>query len=179
MVYYADVYIKLEKSVTSFYTDEQLLPAAIVSRHMYNSRTPDLVVEIRKLALMPDRTLYIVAGCNGAGKTSMCFTLLPEIFSCLEFVNADEIARGLSPFRPAGVSMESGRIMLRRIDELIEQGTSFAFETTLAASIYLEKIRKAKVMGYRVILMYIWVDNLALAKQRVVTRVLEGGHHIS
>jgi predicted ABC-type ATPase len=77
------------------------------------------------------RNLYIIAGCNGAGKTTASFTILPEILDCKEFVNADEIARGISPFQPDAVSFEAGRIMLNRIDELLEEERSFAFETTL------------------------------------------------
>ncbi len=67
---------------------------------------------------MPEKTLYIIAGCNGAGKTTASFTLLPEVLDCREFVNADEIARGLSPFQPEKVALEAGRIMLHRVDEL-------------------------------------------------------------
>jgi len=77
---------------------------------------------------MPE--LFIIAGPNGAGKTTASFTILPEIFNCREFVNADEIARGLSPFNPENVSFEAGRIMLQRIQQLINSGQTFAFETT-------------------------------------------------
>ena len=73
------------------------------------------------------KQLYIIAGCNGAGKTTASFTLLPEILNCKEFVNADEIARGLSPFQPEKVSLESGRIMLKRISELLAANEDFAF----------------------------------------------------
>ena len=65
--------------------------------------------------------MYIIAGCNGAGKITTSFTVLPEILNCKEFVNADEIARGLSPFQPETVSIQAGRIMLHRIQELIKQ----------------------------------------------------------
>ena len=78
------------------------------------------------------KTLYIIAGCNGAGKTTASFTILPEIWHCTEFVNADEIARGISPFAPDTVAIQAGRIMLQRIDELLEAGVSFSIETTLA-----------------------------------------------
>jgi len=76
--------------------------------------------------------LYIIAGCNGAGKTTASYTVLPEMLECQEFVNADEIAKGLSPFQPEKVSIQSGRIMLNRINELIEKRVDFAFETTLS-----------------------------------------------
>ena len=75
--------------------------------------------------------IYIIAGCNGAGKTTASFTILPEMLNCKEFVNADEIAKGLSPFQPESVSFQAGRIMLERIDELLNTGLDFAFETTL------------------------------------------------
>ena len=80
---------------------------------------------------MDAKSLYVIAGCNGAGKTTASFTILPEILDCREFVNADEIARGLSPFQPEKVAIEAGRIMLHRIDELMREGNNFAFETTL------------------------------------------------
>nr|WP_287422979.1 hypothetical protein [Candidatus Brachybacter algidus] len=88
--------------------------------------------------------LYVIAGCNGAGKTTASFTILPELLDCREFVNADEIARGLSPFQPEKVSFEAGRIMLRRINELLESNENFAFETTLATKSYKHKIAAAK-----------------------------------
>ena len=79
---------------------------------------------------MMSKNLYIIAGCNGAGNTTASFTILPEIWHCREFVNADEIARGLSPLNPDSVAMQAGRIMLERIDELLERGQSFSIETT-------------------------------------------------
>jgi len=86
--------------------------------------------------------LYIIAGCNGAGKTTASFTILPEILGCKEFINADEIAKGLSPFQPESVAVQAGRIMLARMDELLQKGETFAFETTLATKSYKQKIRK-------------------------------------
>lgn len=127
---------------------------------------------------MKEKNLYIIAGCNGAGKTTASFTILPEILDCKEFVNADEIARGLSPFQPEKVSFEAGRIMLKRIDELFSENENFAFETTLATKSYKEKILKAQENGYFVTLLFFWLINTELAKERVKTRVLEGGHHI-
>lgn len=82
---------------------------------------------------MADKNLYIIAGCNGAGKTTASFTILPDIIDCKEFVNADEIAKGLSPFQPEKVAFEAGRIMLHRIAELLDGSENFAFETTLFA----------------------------------------------
>ncbi len=79
-----------------------------------------------------NKNLYIIGGCNGAGKTTASYTVLPEILNCKEFVNADEIARGLSPFNPESVAIEAGRLMLQRIDYLLEKDTSFSIETTLS-----------------------------------------------
>jgi predicted ABC-type ATPase len=127
---------------------------------------------------MEEKNLYIIAGCNGAGKTTASYTILPEIIDCKEFVNADEIAKGLSPFQPEMVSFEAGRIMIHRINELIEGNKSFAFETTLSSKTYKNKILKAKKQGYTVTLLFFWLNNIALAKERVKIRVQEGGHNI-
>ncbi len=127
---------------------------------------------------MPDKNLYLIAGCNGAGKTTASFTILPEILGCREFVNADEIARGLSPFQPEKVAFEAGRIMLHRIDELFARGETFAVETTLATKIYQQKIVAARQQGYTTTLLFFWLNNVELAQERVKTRVLEGGHSI-
>ena len=127
---------------------------------------------------MNDKKLYIIAGCNGAGKTTASFTILPEILDCKEFVNADEIAKGLSPFQPEKVSFEAGRIMLNRIDELFEANENFAFETTLATKTYKQKIQKAQKKGYFTTLLFFWLKNPELAKERVELRVKEGGHNI-
>lgn len=127
---------------------------------------------------MENKNLYIIAGCNGAGKTTASFTILPEILDCKEFVNADEIAKGLSPFQPEKVAVESGRIMISRINDLLKEGMSFAFETTLASKSYKNKIELAKSKGYSVTLLFFWLQTIELAKNRVATRVLEGGHNI-
>ena len=122
--------------------------------------------------------LYIIAGCNGAGKTTASMTVLPEILNCYEFVNADEIARGLSPFQPKKVAIEAGRIMLNRIKHLVETGEDFAFETTLATKSYVSFIQKAKERGFKVTLIFVYLNSIELAKQRVKDRVSKGGHHI-
>ena len=127
---------------------------------------------------MAKKNLYIIAGCNGAGKTTASFTILPEIIDCKEFVNADEIAKGISPFQPEKVAFESGRIMLKRINELIDENESFAFETTLATKSHIGKIRKAKQKGYTTTLLFFWLESIDLAKERVKVRVREGGHNI-
>jgi len=124
------------------------------------------------------KNLYIIAGCNGAGKTTASYTILPEIIECKEFVNADEIAKGLSPFQPEKVAFESGRIMINRINELLRENESFAFETTLSTRSYRNKILKAQKKGYSVTLLFFWLNNVELAKERVRIRVKEGGHNI-
>ena len=127
---------------------------------------------------MKDKNLYIIAGCNGAGKTTASYTILPDIIKCKEFVNADEIAKGLSPFQPETVAFEAGRIMLNRINELLQQNENFAFETTLSTRSYKNKVLDAKNKNYNITLLFFWLKNPELAKERVKTRVLEGGHNI-
>ena len=122
--------------------------------------------------------LYIIAGCNGAGKTTASFTILPEILGCKEFINADEIAKGLSPFQPESVAVQAGRIMLARMDELLQKGETFAFETTLATKSYKQKIQWAQANDYEVTLLFFWLDSPNIAKKRVAQRVAEGGHNI-
>ncbi|SMO54509.1 hypothetical protein SAMN06265349_102205 [Flavobacterium resistens] len=100
------------------------------------------------------KNLYIIAGCNGAGKTTASFTILPEILDCKEFVNADEIAKGLSPFQPEKVAFEAGRIMLHRINELLINNEVFAFETTLATKSYKSKVKIAQDKKYKVVLLF-------------------------
>lgn len=127
---------------------------------------------------MTEKNLYIIAGCNGAGKTTASYTILPEIIACKEFVNADEIAKGLSPFQPDKVAFEAGRIMLNRINDLLKSNESFAFETTLSTLSYKTKILEAQQNGYTTTLLFFWLQNVELAKERVKIRVSEGGHNI-
>jgi len=125
-----------------------------------------------------NKNLYIVAGCNGAGKTTASFTILPEILNCYEFVNADEIAKGLSPFQPKNSAIEAGKIMLRRIEYLLNENFNFAFETTLSTKSYKNTILKSQTAGYNVTLLFFWLQTVELAKKRVQKRVSEGGHDI-
>lgn len=122
--------------------------------------------------------LYIIAGCNGAGKTTASYTVLPDILNCREFVNADNIAAGLSPFNVESVAFAAGRIMLLRIDELMKTGVDFAFETTLSTRSYVSFVKKAQQLGYQVTLLYFWLSSPQNAIQRVAKRVSQGGHHI-
>ena len=124
------------------------------------------------------KRLYILAGPNGAGKTTASFTILPDMFECKEFVNSDEIARGLSPFNFNSVGLRAGRLMLQRIHEHLANEETFAIETTLASYNYLKIIKQAQKKGYKVTLLFLFLDTPDLAVQRVVTRVKEGGHDI-
>lgn len=121
---------------------------------------------------------YIIAGCNGAGKTTASFKILPRILNCQEFVNADEIARGLSPFQPEKASIEAGKIMINRIKELFHQKVDFAIETTLSSKMYLKTIEEAKSLGYETNLLYFWLNSPEMAVERVAKRVSQGGHNI-
>ena len=123
-------------------------------------------------------TIYIIAGCNGAGKTTAAETILPEFLDCKEFVNADSIAKGLSPFQPETVSIQAARIMLTRIRELINEKSTFAFETTLTTKSYLSILKMAKDIGYKVVLYYFWIDSVELALKRISDRVKKGGHDV-
>lgn len=134
----------------------------------------------RKIGLkhMQRPNLYIIAGPNGAGKTTASFSLLPDVLHCLNFVNADEIARGLSPFDSESVAFQAGRIMLQRIDELLPQKVDFAIETTLATRSYVHLVHRAQDLGYKVHLIYFYLENEEQAIQRVAQRVSNGGHNI-
>ena len=127
---------------------------------------------------MTHPNLYIIAGPNGAGKTTASFTLLPEMLNCYNFVNADEIARGLSPFSPDTVDVQAARIMLLRIEELLAQRVDFAIETTLATRSYVHLVKRAQKNGYKVHLLFFCLESPEQAKQRVAQRVSEGGHNI-
>lgn len=124
------------------------------------------------------RQVYIIAGCNGAGKTTASYTVLPDMLGCREFVNADEIAKGLSPFNPERMAIEAGRLMLQRMDDLLCQDEDFAFETTLASRSYTKFIEQAHAKKYFVTLLFFWLPTPELAIERVATRVQEGGHNI-
>lgn len=124
------------------------------------------------------KNLYIIAGCNGAGKTTASYTVLPEMLGCREFVNADEIARGLSPFNPEGAAIQAGRLMIERVLQLMKDGQDFAFETTLATRSYIKLIRKAQSVGYFVSLLFFSLPSAEQAVKRVARRVSQGGHNI-
>ncbi|MDE7495532.1 MAG: zeta toxin family protein [Muribaculaceae bacterium] len=122
--------------------------------------------------------LYIIAGCNGAGKTTASFNVLPRILNCREFVNADEIAKGLSPFAPEAVAIQAGKLMLQRINTLLAENATFAIETTLSTRSYQTLVKRAQAKGYMVYLLFFWLDSPLMACERVNKRVSEGGHNI-
>ena len=122
--------------------------------------------------------MYIIAGPNGAGKTTASYTLLPTMLNCINFVNADEIARGLSPFSPSTVDVQAARIMLQRIDELLALKEDFAIETTLATRSYVGLVKRAQAIGYNVHLLFFCLESPEQAIQRVAQRVKEGGHNV-
>lgn len=124
------------------------------------------------------KNLYIISGCNGAGKTTASYTVLPEILDCKEFVNADEIAKGLSPFNPESVAIEAGQLMLQRIENLLEKGETFSIETTLATKSYINLVRRAQAKGYTVRLLFFWLNSPELALLRIAERVAKGGQNI-
>lgn len=105
-------------------------------------------------------------------------TVLPEVLDCTEFVNADEIAKGISPLKPEEVAIEAGKIMLKRIDFLLDHKCTFAIETTLATRSYSNLIKRAQKIGYIVNILYFWLPSPEMAEERVAQRVATGGHNI-
>ena len=121
---------------------------------------------------------YIVAGPNGAGKTTFALTYLPLMVSCRDFVNADEIAKGLSPLDFEAGLVKAGKIFLEILQRKIEARTDFAFETTLAGRTYLSRIRDWRQAGWKVVLFYLYLPSVEFSVLRVRQRVLQGGHDI-
>jgi len=122
--------------------------------------------------------LFIIAGCNGAGKTTASYTILPDMLKCDDYVNADEIAKGLCPSNPSSVAIKAGKIMIETILELIAKGQDFGIETTLATKTLAKVILDAKSRGYRVTIVYFWLRMPQLAVERVKLRVQAGGHDV-
>ena len=122
--------------------------------------------------------LFIIAGPNGAGKTTYARDFLPLEMRCHEFVNADLIAAGLSPFRPASAEFEAGRIMVRRLQQLAAERKDFSFETTLSSYGYVSMLEEMRGAGYRIRLDFLWIRDLDVSRQRVSSRVVKGGHDI-
>ena len=124
------------------------------------------------------KKIIIIAGPNGAGKTTFARDFLPVEAQTMRFINADLIAAGLAPFNPETASFKAGRLMLEEIDECVDAGHSFAFETTLSGLAYLKKIAVWQHLGYQVKLWFLSLPNEDIAVSRVALRVSQGGHHI-
>ena len=122
---------------------------------------------------------YILAGPNGAGKTTFASEFLPIEAECPNFVNADLIAQGLSPFQPAKMAVEAGRLMIQHINDCVRKNESFAFETTLSGKGYVKKINEWKKQGYEIIIYFLKLPSIEFAIERVKLRVAQGGHNVS
>lgn len=123
--------------------------------------------------------LYIIAGPNGSGKTTFAKEFLPHYVHCPNFINADLIASGLSPFSPELARIKAGRLLLKQIEEHLEKKVDFAFESTLAGRSYASLITRMRQKGYSVSIFYLWLPDVLLARERIRQRVKEGGHDIS
>jgi len=127
---------------------------------------------------MKQPLVLIIAGPNGAGKTTTAMHLLPNVLKIKHFVNADMIAKGLSPFDPTLAEFQAGKLMVEQIETLIKQRESFAVETTLASRSYISMLKKCRKVGYLSELLFIALPNPELAKSRVALRVMQGGHDV-
>jgi len=123
-------------------------------------------------------TIYVIAGCNGAGKTTFAKEFLPKEVKCLRFLNADEIARGLSPLKPSAGSVRAARLLLTQVDECLRDRETFALESTLSGKTYIRLFQRALTLGYELELHYLWLSSPAQAIARVRKRVQLGGHHV-
>lgn len=123
--------------------------------------------------------MYIISGCNGSGKTTASYALLPEMLNCREFVNSDEFAKSLSPFNPSAASVAASRYMIMKTKYLLGRDQDFCIETTLATRTLLNTIREARERGYIITLLYFWLNSPELAIKRVKNRVSAGGHDIA
>lgn len=126
----------------------------------------------------PQPSLYLFAGSNGAGKTTFARAYLRQLDPIPRFLNADEIARGLSPLDPQKLSVKAGKLLLREIHDCIESGISFGLESTLSGTTHAKLLERAKSFGHQVELHYLWIPSPALAIRRIRQRVKMGGHSI-
>jgi predicted ABC-type ATPase len=130
------------------------------------------------MARSTDKHLYVIAGSNGAGKTTFAREFLPDYAHCLRFVNPDLIAAGLSPFDPSAAATEAGKVVLSEVQRAIRAGDSFAFESTLSGRTYLHILRQARDAGFSLHLFYLWIPGVDLAMARIRDRVEAGGHNV-
>ena len=122
--------------------------------------------------------IVVIGGPNGAGKTTAAQELLPQRLAIRQFINADEIARGISPFDAEGAALGAGRLMIERMRTLIREGRDFAFETTCSGRAHVTLLRRCKIEGWKVTLLYLWLPSPQNALDRVARRVRQGGHGI-
>lgn len=122
--------------------------------------------------------VYTIAGPNGAGKTTFAENFLPDFAHCREFLNADLIAAGLSPFSPETQDFRAGRLLLTRIKELVAAKQNFAFETTLSGRTYVRLLKQMQEQGYTIVILFLWLPDVGIAVSRVKSRVEQGGHNI-
>ena len=122
--------------------------------------------------------VYIIAGPNGAGKTTFAREFLPQYAECKNFINADLIAQGMSPFSPEAAAFQAGRLMLAEIQRLAKRRMDFGFETTLSGMAHLNLIRTLRTDGYAIHILYLWLPRVELALSRIKGRVLQGGHDV-
>lgn len=127
---------------------------------------------------MKNKNVYIIAGPNGSGKTTFAKMFLPDYVKCPNFVNADLIAQGLSPFEPRSAAIKAGRLVLQQIQEFAERGVDFAFETTLSGKTYVRLLSELKARNYALHLFFLWIPSPELAIARIKDRVREGGHNV-
>ncbi len=127
---------------------------------------------------MANKNVYVVAGPNGSGKTTFAREFLPNYAKCPNFVNADLIAQGLSPFAPRSAAIKAGRLVLSRIHEFSKSGADFGFETTLSGKTHLRLFRRLEEEGYGVHIFFLWVPCSELSLLRVKNRVADGGHNV-
>jgi predicted ABC-type ATPase len=123
-------------------------------------------------------TIYLIAGCNGVGKTTFAKTFLPREAKCLNFLNADLIAQGLSPLNARAAAMKAGRLLLAEFHTFLRRHETFAFESTLSGTTYVGMLKQAKRQGFRLYLHYLWLPTPAIAIARVRERVKKGGHDV-
>lgn len=124
------------------------------------------------------KKIIVIAGPNGAGKTTFAREFLPNEEACLQFVNADLIAAGLSPFVPEAAAIQAARLMLSQIADHVAHGRSFALETTLSGLGYARQIPQWRKAGYAVALHFLALPHAEVAIARVAQRVAQGGHNI-
>jgi predicted ABC-type ATPase len=149
-----------------------------VSATLTASKLSDIIIARKHGGAMKGKNIYVIAGPNGSGKTTFAMKFLPEYVKCPNFINADLIAKGLAPFEPERAAIKAGKMVLEQIQEYVDKGFDFAFETTLSGKSYYNLMKKFKTAGYGLHLFFLWLPAPELAIARIKDRVAEGGHNI-